>query len=61
MTLMDYIIKNRINKGEFAKKLRITPRSLYNISRRLTRPHVPVATRIERETGGEVTIKDLRS
>lgn len=58
MKLDEYLTKHMINKAAFARRCRISYRALqYYLEGRI--PHRYNAAIIERETGGQVTAKEM--
>jgi len=60
MNLKDYFAKYRVSKEEFAVRVGISFGAIANYLRGYRRPTQAIAQRIERETGGRVTVMTLR-
>mgnify|MGYP001602932077 CR=1 FL=1 len=59
MDLYQWLWKNRVKKGEFAKKLGISPQSLSTLIYKKYSPALRVATGINKLSNGEVTMEDM--
>lgn len=60
MKLRDYIKSNGISVVFFAKKVGVSPCSIFNYFNGSRRPHIFRAKFIQEITDGQVTVEDLR-
>ncbi len=60
MTLKEYLSKYKISMTEFAFRSGISIAALYNYKDGRRTPDQKMAEKIERETGGRVTVMQLR-
>lgn len=60
MKILEYMERERKSPDELWKKWKISKASFYYYLKGEKRPHFKTALRIEKETNGLVTIKDLR-
>ncbi len=59
MKLTEWLKKEKVTKGEFAKRIGIARNTLYLYERGIRQPPLDIALRIERATNGEVRVEDL--
>lgn len=60
MKIEEYLKKYRITKVEFAKRLGVNKSTVWNYISGRTRPTVSMAKKIDKESDGLITIKELR-
>lgn len=60
MNIRDYLHVNRIRASDFARKLGVTPSYFIMVKNGKLKPGILLSKQIEIETGGKVTIKELR-
>lgn len=60
MKLKDYLEKYRISVTEFAYRVNLSATTIWHYMSERRRPYQETAERIEKETDGLVTVKELR-